>query len=97
MRDHQLGKIWRFHRAYRHIPLFTGLSHIKISEKFVSKVKASEMEQKPFYGFNDEFGPKGEVTKKTFPRYYKKRKEYQTDFGRFILEYFRNNFIGYQK
>jgi len=84
--------VWKFHRAYRYLPKYLGIEEFVITKKFYEKVLYSRNEKNTFLGFNDEFGPSGEVTRKAFPTYFSKKKEAQTDFKQYIKNYFKKNF-----
>ena len=84
-------KEWRFYRAYRNLPLYLGWGKYRPSYQFHEKAQVHIGQHKPFFGLYDNFGPEGELTRKNFPAYFQ-RKPKQTNFKKFILDYFKENF-----
>ena len=60
-------KVWKFHRAYRNYPQHFGWTTFRATYEFHEEIKRKESLKIPFLGLNNEFGVKGEVTKKYFP------------------------------
>lgn len=83
---------WVFYRVYRYIPQYIGYNFFKADLEFYKEVQKSIRGNVPFYGFDNEFGTKGEVTKKTYPKFYKDKKQSSLDLKQFFLNYFRRNF-----
>ena len=83
---------WIFHHAYRFLPKYLGIQDFKITFKFFEEISQSISNNKEFYGFNDEFGNKGEITKKYFPSFFKKKKANTDDLKLYMKNYFKRNF-----
>ena len=50
-------------------------------------------EKKAFFGFNDEFGIKGSITKKSFPNYFSKLEDTKNiNYKEFFNDYLKKNF-----
>jgi len=67
--------VWYFYRTYRHLPKYLGWHDFRPTIAFADEIQSRLRDQKVFYGFNDEFGSKGSVSKKAFPNYFKKKNE----------------------
>jgi len=85
-------KRWEFYRVYRYIPKYLGWIDFKPTYKFYQKLLLHKNQNKPFYGFNDEFGVNGSLTKKAFPNYFKRHLPKEINMKRFIKDYFKENF-----
>lgn len=85
-------KNWKFHRAYRYLPRYLGIEKFAITEKFYERVLLAQKESKPFFGFNDEFGIEGALTKESFPSYFNKKNRSNTDLKEYLKNYFKKNF-----
>jgi hypothetical protein len=85
-------KIWKFYRAYRHLPSYLGWGKFKPSYRFYQEIQVRMNKEQSFFGFNDEFGIKGELTKSFFPNYFKRQTEKNIDFKKFFNDYLKKNF-----
>lgn len=86
-------KTWSFYRVYRHIPIFLGWGDFKPSYSFFQEIQRRIKENRTFFGFNDEFGIKGSVTKKSFPNYFSKIEgNKDINFQEFFKDYLKRNF-----
>jgi len=56
-------KVWQFHRAYKTFPQKFGWGDFVPSMEFYKRLNAYEVENRPYYGLNNEFGTEGSVTK----------------------------------
>jgi hypothetical protein len=83
---------WTFHHAYRFLPKYLGLKDFKITYKFFEEIGRSINDHKAFYGFNDEFGAKGDITKKSFPSFFTKKKANTDDLKEYMKNYLKKNF-----
>lgn len=86
------GRVWRFYRAYRYLPRYLGLQDFKITYKFYQEIQQSLRQNKAFYGFNDEFGTRGSVTRKEFPAYFKKDRSQEFDLKEYFGDFLKKNF-----
>lgn len=64
--DESGDRIWEFHRAFRHFSEIIGWGKFRPSMEFYQKLKLNESNKRSFYGPNNEFGTKGNVTRKYF-------------------------------
>ncbi len=92
IKDRDNEKIWKFYRAYRHLPAYLGWGKFKPSYKFYQENQVRMNNDKTFYGFNDEFGAQGSITKEFFPNYFKRKSETDINFKQFIKDYLKKNF-----
>ncbi len=92
-RKNQQGeKQWQFYRVYRHLPNYLGWGKFRPTYKFYQEVQVRMNNKKSFYGFNDEFGVDGELTKQYFSSYFKRSVEKKIDFKAFFKDYLKRNF-----
>ena len=56
IKDKNNEKVWKFYRAYRHLPSYLGWMGFQPSYKFYQEIQVRMNNSKTFYGFNDEFG-----------------------------------------
>lgn len=91
-RETSTGRIWQFYRAYRYLPVYLGLDDYTITYKFYQEILQRLREKKAFYGFNDEFGTKGSVTRKEFPAYFEKDRTEEIDFKEYFGDFLKKNF-----
>ncbi len=85
-------KVWKFYRVYRHLPSYLGWGEFTPTYSFYQEALVRENNNKPFYGFNDEFGFENELTKKYYPQYFQRNKERKIDFKGFFKDYLKRNF-----
>lgn len=88
----KFGRVWQFYRAYRYLPQYLGLDEFPITYSFFQEIQKRQRENKPFYGFNDEFGTGGSITKKEFPAYFKKNRNEDIDFRKYFADFLQKNF-----
>jgi hypothetical protein len=84
--------VWKFYRVYRHLPTYLGWGDFLPTYKFYQEALVRENNNKPFYGFNDEFGLGNELTRKYYPQYFQRNKEQKIDFKGFFKDYLKRNF-----
>lgn len=85
-------RVWKFYRVYRHLTNYLGWGKFKPTYKFYQEVQVRMNNNETFYGFNDEFGIDGSITKEFFPNYYKRADQTNTNFKNFLKDYFKRNF-----
>ncbi len=86
-------RFWQFYRVYRHIPIFLGWGDFKPSYSFFQEIQNRINDRKPFFGFNDEFGFNGTVTRVNFPNYFSKLDSNKNiNYKEFFNDYLKNNF-----
>ena len=92
-RKREGARTWSFYRVYRHIPIFLGWGDFKPSYNFFQEIQRRTKEKKAFFGFNDEFGLKGSITKKSFPNYFSKLEDAKSiNYKEFFNDYLKKNF-----
>ncbi|MCO4753123.1 MAG: hypothetical protein KC478_01505 [Bacteriovoracaceae bacterium] len=91
-RNTQKGKVWSFYRAYRYIPQYTGLRGFNPTYSFYQKIQQSLRENKPFYGFNDEFGTEGSITREQFPAFFRKGRNEKINLKDYFGDFLKKNF-----
>ncbi|MBC75699.1 MAG: hypothetical protein CME64_06765 [Halobacteriovoraceae bacterium] len=91
-RNTSKGKVWSFYRAYRYIPQYTGLKSYTATYNVFQQIQKSVRDNTPFFGFNDEFGTKGSITKREFPAYFKKDRNDQFDLKDYFSDIVKRNF-----
>jgi hypothetical protein len=62
-------KKWEFHRAYKNYVLYFAWGDFRPDYEFFQKLQESVKFEKPFYGVNEEFGSKGEISLKFFNKH----------------------------
>jgi hypothetical protein len=62
-------RTWVFHRAYRFFPSYFNWGDFSPSQEFHAEAKAKIDNSVPFFGQNNEFGTKGNITSKILERY----------------------------
>lgn len=87
-----VGKVWQFYRAYRYLPQYLGIEKFKPTFSFYQEVIKAERENKPFYGFNDEFGLNGSITQEEFPAYFKKDRSQDINLKDYFADFLKKNF-----
>lgn len=92
VKDRNNEKIWKFYRVYRHLPNYLGWGKFTPSYKFYQEVQVRMNNNQTFFGFNDEFGANGEITKSYFPNYFKRSSETTINLTKFFEDYFKRNF-----
>lgn len=85
-------KVWNFYRVYRLLPSYLGWGKFKPTYKFYQEILVRTNNHLEFFGFNDEFGIEGELTKQYFPQYFNRDKDKKIDFKGFLKDYLRQNF-----
>lgn len=85
-------KEWRFYRVYRHLPAYLGWGKFHPTYKFYQEVQVRMNNNKVFFGFNDEFGVDGEISKQYFPSFFKRSSDKPIDFKGFFKDYLKRNF-----
>lgn len=86
-------KTWKFYRVYRHIPIFLGWQDFQPSYNFFQEIQRKVKDHEAFYGFNDEFGSHGSLTKKSFPNYFSKQEDNKSiNYKEFFKDYLKKNF-----
>ncbi|MDA9792971.1 hypothetical protein N9B72_00155 [Bacteriovoracaceae bacterium] len=85
-------KSWKFYRLYRHLPKLLRWGKFNPSYKFYNRVRSSIEQNKAFYGVTNEFGTKGELSKKHFPDYFDKGRIKDVSFKLLMMDYLKENF-----
>jgi len=92
-KKNRLGsKTWTFYRVYRHLPNYLGWGEFKPTYKFYQEILIRMNNSKEFYGFNDEFGVKGEITRQYFTSYFQRSRDKKINFKNFFKDYLKRNF-----
>lgn len=86
-------KKWKFFRVYRQIPQYLGWNEFTPTLTTYEQIKAHQNQKKPFYGSNDEFGTKGSISQKAFPKYFERKKPQKINYRSFLKGYLKGNFI----
>lgn len=92
IKDRDNEKKWKFYRAYRHLPNYLGWGEFVPTYRFYQEALVRMNNKETFFGFNDEFGIEGDITKSFFPNYFKRKIETQIDFEKFFKDYLKKNF-----
>lgn len=90
-------KVWEFYRVYRNIPDQLGWGKWRPNFDFYANMQSHLAQKKAFYGLNNEFGPTGVITQKSFPAYFDKTQTTPTSVKQFFLDYFKENFYKTRK
>lgn len=85
--------MWKFYRSNRHLPIYLGWNKFRPTKDFYQEIRSRLVDQRPFFGFNDEFGTAGSITRTSFPNFFKKINDKKDiDFKEFFKEYIKQNF-----
>ncbi len=87
------NKTWSFFRVYRQLPTYLGWFDFSPSYAVFLKISSHEELDKPYFGSNDEFGLKGSITKKAYPKYFERQIPEDINLKTFIKDYLKENFI----
>lgn len=59
---------WKFHRAYKDFPKILGWGKYRPTKTFYNQLQLNLKQNIPFYGSKNEFGEKGVITNRNFPK-----------------------------
>jgi hypothetical protein len=85
-------KSWRFYRAYRHLPSSLGWGDFRPNADFARQIQIHIEQNKPFYGFENEFGTSGKFTQKAFPDFFSKNRQRTNSLAKMFKSYFNYQF-----
>lgn len=83
---------WIFWKAYKDFPKYFGWGKWRPDEAFYQSMRSSELNGKPFYGNEEEFGINGRVTRENFPHFFRAERSKQINMKDLLIEYFKENF-----
>lgn len=83
---------WVFWKAYKDFPKYFGWGKWRPTEEFYQQLRNSQVNNRPFYGLEEEFGINGKVTRANFPHFFRAERTKQTDMKDLLIEYFKENF-----
>lgn len=83
---------WRFNKSFKNFPRYLGWGKWRPDENFYQQMKASISLNQPFYGPDNEFGPKGRITRENFPHFFRSDRMKKVELKTLLIEYFKENF-----
>lgn len=83
---------WYFWKAFKDFPKFFGWGKWRPTEEFYQQMRNSQVNNKPFYGVAEEFGPNGPVTRENFPQFFRAERTKKINMKDLLIEYFKENF-----
>ena len=83
---------WYFWKAFKDFPKFFGWGKWRPTEEFYQQMRNSQVNNKPFYGVEEEFGLNGRITRENFPHFFKTERTKQINMKDLLIEYFKENF-----
>ena len=85
-------KSWRFYRAYRHLPSSLGWGDFRPNYDFAKQIQIHIEQNKPFFGFKNEFGSSGSFSQKAFPDFFSKNRQKSNTLKKMFKHYFHTEF-----
>ncbi len=83
---------WYFWKAYKDFPKYFGWGKWRPTEEYYQRLRSSLVNNKPFYGVEDEFGVHGKVTRENFPHFFHADRSKKVNMKDLLIEYFKENF-----
>lgn len=83
---------WVFWKAYKDFPKYFGWGKWRPTEEFYQQMRNSQVNNRPFYGVEEEFGLNGKITRENFPHFFKEERTKQINMKDLLIEYFKENF-----
>jgi hypothetical protein len=83
---------WVFWKAYKDFPKYFGWGKWRPTEEFYQQLRNSQVNNRPFYGVEEEFGLNGKVTRENFPHFFKEERTRKINMKDLLIEYFKENF-----
>ncbi len=83
---------WFFWKAFKDFPKFFGWGKWRPTEEYYQLMRSSQVNNKPFYGVEEEFGINGRVTKENFPHFFRSERTKKVSMKDLLIEYFKENF-----
>ena len=83
---------WRFHKSFKNFPRYLGWGDWRPDENFYQMMKTNISLNQPYYGPNNEFGPKGRITQENFPHFFRSERMQKVELKTLLIEYLKENF-----
>lgn len=83
---------WRFHKSFKNFPRYLGWGDWRPDENFYQMMKTSISLNQPYFGPNNEFGPKGRITQENFPHFFRSERMQKVELKTLLIEYLKENF-----
>lgn len=84
--------LWRFKNVFKNFPKYLGWGNFRPDMEFYQNMRSSVSLNQPFYGTDNEFGPKGKITRESFPQFFREDRMKKVDMKTLLIEYFKENF-----
>ncbi len=84
--------IWKFNKVFKNFPKYLGWGKFSPDMEFFQQMRSKASLNQAFYGLNNEFGPQGKITKKSFPHFFREERMKKVDMKTLLIEYFKENF-----
>lgn len=85
-------KEWKFFRGSRHLPHYLGWMNYKPTINTLAKTNLFREHNRPYFGDHNEFGLKGKITNKAFPKYFDRQKPKKHHIKKFLSVYINDFF-----
>jgi hypothetical protein len=83
---------WRFHKSFKNFPKYLGWGKWRPDENFYQQLKSAMALNQPYFGPNQEFGPKGKITQENFPHFFRSERMKKVELKTLLIEYLKENF-----
>lgn len=83
---------WRFNKSFKNFPRYLGWGDYRPDEVFYQEMKYSVSQNRPYYGPDNQFGPKGKVTQENFPHFFRDDRMKKVELKTLLIEYLKENF-----
>jgi len=83
---------WKFYRSYRRLPIYLGWGSFRPSKEFYEVSQESTNAKLPYFGLDNQFGAKGEITLQYLPRPQKHQLFNSIKFGNLFKRYLKTNY-----
>ncbi len=83
---------WIFWKAFKDFPKFFGWGKWRPTEEYYQLLRSSQVNNKAFYGVEEEFGINGRITRENFPHFFRSERTKKVSMKDLLIEYFKENF-----
>lgn len=83
---------WKFNKVFKNFPKYLGWGKFKPDMDFFQQMRSYTSLNQAYYGPKHEFGPHGNITKASFPNFFREERMKKVDMKTLMIEYFKENF-----
>jgi len=84
--------VWRFYKSFKNFPQYLGWGNFRPDNEFYQRMRSAINLNQAFFGPNNEFGPKGSVTKQGFPHFFREDRKQKVELKSLLMNYLKENF-----